>query len=366
MTATTLLSDFYARGKTAGVYPALTTRRDEAYVEFIEDARNLLLHAQQDPIAGYSRKLLEDAGIDADPGEENTDRATKLLMADPALQSYYRVKRSLQESFWGCIQASYDSRRADLERCLDDAEQQGPGTLEYDPDWAAPAYAEADIHLQPGGYLNDTLAGLYYDYGLKVFLGGSADDDKIFKQIAWMTGAPEDGNAARVLDLGCSAGGTTTALAQQFPEAEVIGIDVSAPMLRYAHLRAIGQEADVHFQQMSAEQLDYPDDHFDAVLAMLLFHEVPVPAGERILDEIYRVLRPGGVLTVIDFPGDRWRDVYTMFFAAMDATDNGEPFLPAYIRSNVEDVMVGAGFEVKPYDPSKFLLTPRIGIKPAS
>ena len=152
MTATTLLSDFYARGKTAGMYPALTTRRDEAYVEFIEDARNLLLHAQQDPIAGYSRKLLEDAGIDADPGEDNTARATKLLMGDPALQCYYRVKRSLQESFWSCIQTSYDGRRADLERCMDDVEQQGPGTLECDPDCAAPAYyAEVDIHLQPGG-----------------------------------------------------------------------------------------------------------------------------------------------------------------------------------------------------------------------
>jgi SAM-dependent methyltransferase len=362
----TLISDFYVRGKAAGTYPALTTRRDEAYVEFIEDARNLLLHAQQDPIAGYSRTLLEDAGIDMDPGEDNTARAIGVLMADPALQCYYRVKRSLQESFWDCIQGSYDGRRADLERCMDDAEKQGPGSLEYDPEWVAPAYAEADIHLQPGGYLNESLAGLLYDYGLKVFLGGNGDDDKIFKQVAWMTGVPEDGNTARVLDLGCSAGGTTTALAQHLPKAEVTGVDVSAPMLRYAHLRAIGQDTAVHFQQMSAEQLSFPDNHFDAVLAMLLFHEVPVSAGKRILDEAYRVLRPGGVITVVDFPGDRWRDVYTMFFATMDATDNGEPFLPAYIRSNVEDAMAAAGFSVQPYDPSKFLLAPRIGIKPVT
>ena len=360
----TLLSEFYIRGKTAGMYPALSTRRDEAYAEFIEDARNILMHAQQEPIAEYSRKQLEKAGIDSDPGQDNTTRATRELMADSTLKSYYRVKRSLQESFWTCIQESYGGRRADLERCLDEVEQEGPGSLEYDPDWEVPAYAEADIHLQPGGYVHDSLAGLMYDYGLKVFLGGNGNDDKIFKQVAWMTGMPEDGDTKRILDLGCSAGGTTTALKQHIPGAEVIGIDVSAPMLRYAHLRAIAQDSEVHFQQMSAEQMNFPDNHCDAVLAMLLFHEVPVSSGKRILDEIYRVLRPGGVITVIDFPGDCWRDVYTMFFAEMDAADNGEPFLPDYVRSNVECLMEAAGFAMQPYDPSKFLLAPRIGIKP--
>jgi SAM-dependent methyltransferase len=358
------LSDFYARGKTAGTYPALSNRRDEAYAEFIEDARNILMHAQQDPIAEYSRSKLLEAGIDRDPGQANTARAIDVLMADPVLKTYYRVKRSLQESFWTCIRESYGQRRSDLERCLNEAERQGPGSLEYDPDWVAPAYTEADIHLQPGGYVHDSLAGLLYDYGLKVFMGGNADEDKIFKQVAMMTSVPDDGNTQRVLDLGCSAGGTTTALAAQIPGAEVVGIDVSAPMLRYAHLRAIAQDSAVHFRQMSAEQLDFPDNHFDAALAMLLFHEVPVASGQRILDEIYRVLRPGGVVTVIDFPGDRWRDVYAMFFAAMDATDNGEPFLPGFIRSNVEEQMAAAGFAMQPYDPSRFLLAPRIGVKP--
>jgi hypothetical protein len=95
------------------------------------------MHAQQGPIAEYSRKQLEKAGIDSDPEPENTARATRELMADPALKIYYRVKRSLQESFWTCIQESYGRRRADLERCLDEAEQEGPGSLEYDPDWLA-------------------------------------------------------------------------------------------------------------------------------------------------------------------------------------------------------------------------------------
>jgi hypothetical protein len=48
----------YSRGKIAGVYPALPTRKDEAYIKFIEDARNILMHTQQRPIGEYSRKLM--------------------------------------------------------------------------------------------------------------------------------------------------------------------------------------------------------------------------------------------------------------------------------------------------------------------
>jgi SAM-dependent methyltransferase len=360
---------FYARGKVAGIYPALTNRRDEAYVEFIEDARNVLMHAQQTPIAEYSRQLMKTAGLPTDSGEDNTARAAALLMADPALKTYYRVKRSLQDSFWTCVNDSYGARRAELEQALDEAEKQGPGSIEYDPDWTPPDYTHNEIHLQPGGYVNNPLAGPVYDYGLKVFMGGVADNGQIYEQAASMTGVPQDGRVERVLDLGCSAGGTTTALKRHFPEAAVTGIDVSASMLRYAHMRAVEQDCAVDFRQMAAEQLEVPDNHVDVVLAMLLFHEIPVSpvaVSRQILAEALRVLRPGGVLTVIDFPGERLRDAYGMFFVEMDSVDNGEPFLPGFIRSNVEELMAETGFEMAPYDPSKFLLTPRIGTKPGA
>jgi SAM-dependent methyltransferase len=101
------------------------------------------------------------------------------------------------------------------------------------------------------------------------------------------------------------------------------------------------------------------------VLAMLLFHEVPTAVGRRIVEEAYRVLRPGGTFTILDFSGDRERDVYSMFFAEMDAADNGEPYLPGYVRSNVEDVMRDAGFEMlRPYDHRQALTAGRVGVKP--
>jgi hypothetical protein len=53
-----------------------------------------------------------------------------------------------------------------------------------------------------------------------------------------------------------------------------------------------------------------------------------------------------------------------MLFAELDAADNGEPFLPGYVRSNIEDVMQEVGFEMKPYDHTKSLSTGRVGVKP--
>jgi SAM-dependent methyltransferase len=358
----------YPRGKIAGVYPTLSNRSDEAYVEFIEDARNILIHAQQEPIGVYSQELIEAAGISEDTTPENTQAAIDLLMQDSALKTYYRVKRSLQEAFWAGLGRSFNKRRDEILAAFDETDKAGPGTLEYDPDGpdSVPEYANREIHLQPGGYAQEAMAGLYYDYGLKVFLGGAADNDQMSKFIAMGTAIPNDGQVKRILDLGVSAGATTTALKERHPGAEVWGIDISAPMVRYAHLRAIEANAEVHFRQMAAEDMDFPDNHFDAALAVLLFHELPVPVSKEVIAEVYRVLRPGGKFTVLDFSGDRSRGVYSMFFAQMDAADNGELYLPEYVRSNVEDLLVEAGFELESYDPEAALSRGRVAMKPVT
>ena len=354
----------YVRGKIAGVYPSLSSRRDEAYIEFVEDARNALLHGQQAPIAAYSRDLLKKAGASMTPDKASCDAAEKILMQDPALKTYYRVKRSLQESFWNGIRSSFNMRRDAILAAMDAAATQVPGTVTLDPNMPMPEYSQAQIHLQPGAYAYEELGGLFYDYGLKVFMGGAADNDNLPKMVARIVRVPADGKVTRVLDLGCSAGATTTALKLAHPNAEVTGIDIAAPMVRYAHLRAVEQNIDVHFKQMNAEKMDFPDQHFDAVLAMLLFHELPPEACRRVLEESFRVLRPGGAMTILDFTSVDDRDVYNMWFAEMDSKDNGEPFLPPFVRSNIEKTIAEVGFKMEPYDPKNSLRTGRVCIKP--
>ena len=360
----TISKAIYKRGKTAGVFPSLSSRRDEAYMSFIEDARNLLLHAQQKPIGEYSRLLLKNAGKSMESDPRSTTEAKELLMKDNVLKTYYRVKRSLQESFWECTLNSLNMRKKDLLRALDDAEKIGPGSVTYDPDFSIPEYATAEIHIQPGGNANEPLSGLLYDYGSKVFMGGAADNDMFANMQANTVSAPKNGKVDRILDLGCSAGATTTALKRIYPDAEIWGIDVSSHMVRYAHLRALEQNLDINFKQMLAEELEFDDNCFDIVVANLLFHEVPVSISKNIIKETLRVLRPGGSFTLFDFPGDKKGDVYAMFFGEMDAIDNGEPFIPGFVRSNVEELMEEGGFKMDKYDPDKFILAERVGFKP--
>lgn len=94
------------------------------------------------------------------------------------------------------------------------------------------------------------------------------------------------GRGKRVLDLGCRSG----ALTQHFIEGNsVVGLDVDAAALEKA--AALGIEP---VQANVEEPLPFPEESFDAVVAGELFEHLQFP--DALIAEIYRVLRPGGVL----------------------------------------------------------------------
>lgn len=104
----------------------------------------------------------------------------------------------------------------------------------------------------------------------------------------------------RILDVGCGFGATALVLAERFPESEILGIDLSEPLLRLAEQAA--QEMDpgerVRFEKANAQDIPYDDDSFDAVLNVQMVHIVEDPV--RMLNEIERVLVPDGYLFIAD------------------------------------------------------------------
>ena len=80
----------------------------------------------------------------------------------------------------------------------------------------------------------------------------------------------------------------------------ITGIDLSAPMLKIARERvsreALGQVKALHI--MDAAALEFPDARFDVALAPYVMSVVPAPA--RVLDEMWRVLRPGGQMVLMN------------------------------------------------------------------
>ena len=105
------------------------------------------------------------------------------------------------------------------------------------------------------------------------------------------------GAGARVLDVACGTGEISGRLARAWPGTEITGIDVHEPHLALARERHADLEERVRFLPGDAYALDFPDDHFDLALCRHLLQAVPEP--ERILDEMRRVVKPGGRLHVV-------------------------------------------------------------------
>ncbi|HET6347803.1 MAG TPA: methyltransferase domain-containing protein [Candidatus Krumholzibacteria bacterium] len=97
-----------------------------------------------------------------------------------------------------------------------------------------------------------------------------------------------------VLDLACGTGLVTFRAAQAIgPDGRVTGTDISDAMIEQC-VRAAGERGVGHaeFRRMTAEQLDFPDASFDAVLCGLGMMYVTDFAGS--IREMFRVTRPGG------------------------------------------------------------------------
>lgn len=118
---------------------------------------------------------------------------------------------------------------------------------------------------------------------------------KEFRNLAWYGLR----NGMRVLEVGSGPGYITEQLLNSLPDSEITSLEIDHTLQSQAkeRLKDVSSER-LQFMESSIYQMDLPDDTFDFVVARLIFLHLhnPIEAAQ----EIYRVLKPGGRLAIID------------------------------------------------------------------
>ncbi|MGA1384928.1 MAG: class I SAM-dependent methyltransferase [Steroidobacteraceae bacterium] len=230
-----------------------------------------------------------------------------------------------------------------------------PESLRLDPTVAVPRYqSELDNHCMPGSYFaeyidDDVAAAANYDAGMfatTTGLFGRYLDGAGRGTADWLKRRRPNWAPRRILDLGAGLGHNVLPLARAFPAAEIVAVDLAAPMLRYGHARAIGMGiTNVVFQQANAERLPYEDGRFDFICSAMFLHETSHAALRNILREAKRLLAPGGIQIHLEQPPYRGMSAFEQFLRDWDCQNNNEPFWSALHESSLPSIMKELGIE---------------------
>jgi len=159
------------------------------------------------------------------------------------------------------------------------------------------------------------------------------------------------GRLQRVLDLGCSVGVSTQALARWLnlradqraePRPALIGLDLSPDMLAVARVRDGGGLVS-EWRHAAAEATDLEAASIDLISLQFVCHELPQQATRAVLQEAARLLRPGGALVMVDQdPGSSVLQRLPAPVATL--LKSTEPYIEQYFGLDMPMVLEQTGF----------------------
>jgi demethylmenaquinone methyltransferase / 2-methoxy-6-polyprenyl-1,4-benzoquinol methylase len=121
--------------------------------------------------------------------------------------------------------------------------------------------------------------------------------------------------ALQVLDVATGTAAVAIELARRVPARQVVGIDQSPEMLATGRARVerAGLASRIELREGRAEELPFADASFDALTFTYLLRYVDDPAAQ--LRELARVVRPGGVVAMLEFglPRGVWRPLWELY-----------------------------------------------------
>lgn len=211
-----------------------------------------------------------------------------------------------------------------------------------------PPYFRRNFHWQTDGYFSRRSAEIY-DLGVEFLFLGTADVMRRQLIPPVTRFVREHGEDLRLLDVACGTGRTLRQMAVAHPKLRYYGLDLSPYYLQVAR-EVLSDVEDLSLVAENAEAMPFRDDHFDVVTSVHLFHELPRNARRNVYREMWRVLRPGGLL-VIEDSGQLAESEEVSFFLGQFSKEFHEPFHRDYLADDIAEALAEVGFDVVSSEP---------------
>jgi ubiquinone/menaquinone biosynthesis C-methylase UbiE len=208
-----------------------------------------------------------------------------------------------------------------------------------------PAYYRRTFHWQTDGYFSEHSADIY-ELGVELLFRGTADvmRRQIIPPVTRFVAAAGGAQHVRLLDVACGTGRTLHQLSCSHPALRLYGVDLSPAYVRLAR-KQLDEVAEISVAVENAEALPFADRAFDIATSVYLFHELPRNARRNVVRELFRVVRPGGLVVI--------EDSAQLVESAEIATalqsfpgEFHEPFYADYLEDDLAGLLAEIGFEV--------------------
>jgi len=132
----------------------------------------------------------------------------------------------------------------------------------------------------------------FYDSVIKIFAF-----EKFYQKIA--SQIPPD-KAIHILDMGTGTANLAIAIKKRSPSAKILGIDPDEKILKIAKEKIKKEKLDIKLIKAFAQKLPFKKQSFDYVVSSFAVHHIPPNLKDQAFLEMYRVLRSGGTILIID------------------------------------------------------------------
>eukprot|EP00245_Coleochaete_scutata_P017174 TRINITY_DN8290_c0_g4_i1.p1 TRINITY_DN8290_c0_g4~~TRINITY_DN8290_c0_g4_i1.p1 ORF type:complete len:538 (-),score=73.75 TRINITY_DN8290_c0_g4_i1:888-2501(-) len=221
-----------------------------------------------------------------------------------------------------------------------------------------PDYYLQNFHFQKDGWLSETSAKSY-DVASEAIFSGAQDAMQrqgLVPLHFFMKNRRQQNT--RLLELACGTGRYLTFIKDNYPLLNTVAVDLSPFYVAEARrnmdyfkdfkqrISGNWMSAPSEFVEASAESLPFPSQSFDVVSCVYLFHELPPRARRNVVAEMYRVLKPGGIVIFqdsrqkVDYPDP---DIKLSAFPA----NYHEPYYMSYINTNLPELFGTHGFHLE-------------------